>query len=76
MIVNRNIANLVPLDNTNTQAVIDLAVQFGARTLIVAGHTGCGGVKYALNPHSNTTTSAWVQPIREVYETNKVELDG
>jgi carbonic anhydrase len=67
---------MVPVDDIQTQSVIDLAVHFGAKILIVAGHTGCGGVKLALEPPTNTTASAWVQPIRDMYEANKAEIDG
>jgi carbonic anhydrase len=63
---------LIKANDTNTHSPIDLAIHFGATTLIVAGHTGSGGVKLALKSPENDTVSEWIQPIRDVYAANKV----
>lgn len=79
MFVHRNIANQVKLSDASTQAAIEFAVNgLGVEDIIVCGHYGCGGVLKALEMHGAAADKIdeWVQPIRNLYETNAAELDA
>jgi carbonic anhydrase len=49
--VHRNIANIITSTDTSAQSVIDYAVwKLGVKTIVVCGHTNCGGAAAALGP--------------------------
>ncbi|KAG5724001.1 Carbonic anhydrase 2 [Termitomyces sp. T112] len=54
--VHRNIANQFPLDDVNSKAVLEYAVNFlGVQHVVVVGHTECGGATACLAAAKRTT---------------------
>ena len=76
LFIHRNIANLVVPTDFNINSVIQFAIEgLGVKDIIVMGHTGCGGVKAALDPKYHGMIDQWLNPIREVHYDNREELD-
>jgi carbonic anhydrase len=76
LFVHRNIANVVPADDTNCMAVVQYAVEaLKVEHIIVCGHYGCGGVKAALEGHLHGSIERWIQHIRNVRSAHTAELD-
>ena len=74
--VHRNIANMVVHTDMNMLSVLDYAVNsLRVRHIIVCGHYGCGGVQAAMQNKSLGLINKWVRNIKEVYKSNKTELD-
>ncbi len=75
--VHRNIANLVITD-LNLLSVLDYAVTvLEIKHVIVCGHYGCGGVKSAMTKKDyNYFLNTWLSNIKEVYNSNKEELEA
>ena len=76
LFVHRNVANLVPPDDTNSVAVLQYAVEVLAVThIIVCGHYGCGGVEAALGATVHGPLERWLQHVRDVRSVHAMELD-
>ena len=77
LFVHRNVANLVPVTDLNAMAVIEYAVSsLGVRHVIVCGHYGCGGVRAALEGHQAGAVALWLQPLRNLADEHRAELDA
>ena len=46
------------------------------RHIIVCGHYGCGGVRAALEGHQAGAVALWLQPLRNLADEHRAELDG
>ncbi len=74
--VHRNIANLVIPTDTSFMSVLQYAVLvLKVRHIIVCGHTGCGGVKAALEQNTSGPIGEWLENVEEVYEKHQNLLD-
>lgn len=88
MMVHRNIANLVHLDDPNCLSVIQHSVDnLKVQHIIVCGHYRCGGCRLALekapeeetndnNPVTKTPLEYWISPIRELCKFHKEDIDA
>jgi carbonic anhydrase len=77
LFVHRNIANIVPLFDTNVHSVLQYAVEvLKVKHIIVCGHYGCGGVLAALRDWSGLPLENWLAYVRAVYRAHKEELDA
>ncbi len=75
--VHRNIANLIPNNDSNIGGVINYAVvHLKVKHLVVCGHYGCGGVKAAMTPADFGPINPWLRNIRDVYRFHRTELDS
>jgi carbonic anhydrase len=75
LFIHRNIANLVPLEDGNVQAVLEFAIlTLRVRHVVVGGHTHCGGVGAALDGVEGGAVGAWLRPLRELAERHSDEL--
>ncbi len=77
LFVHRNVANLVPVTDLNAMAVIEYAVSsLRVSHIIVCGHYGCGGVRAALEGHQAGAVALWLQPLRNLADEHRAELDA
>ena len=77
LFVHRNVANVVPVTDLNAMAVIEYAVSsLGVRHIIVCGHYRCGGVRAALEGHQAGAVALWLQPLRNLADEHREELDA
>lgn len=75
--VHRNIANLVPNNDTNAYSVVQYAVEFlHVKHIIVCGHYGCGGVQASLDNKDLGYLNSWIRNIDDVYRLHRHELDA
>ena len=75
--MHRNVANVVPVTDLNAMAVIEYAVSsLGVRHIIVCGHYRCGGVRAALEGHQAGAVALWLQPLRNLADEHRAELDA
>ncbi len=75
--VHRNVANIVPTDDLNCQAVIQYAVDvLGVRHIVVCGHYGCGGVLDALHDQATGLTGEWVHGIVALRDRHAASLEA
>jgi carbonic anhydrase len=75
LFVHRNIANLVPNTDLNSQSVIQYAVgALGVENVVVCGHYGCGGVKAAMQAQDLGLLNPWLRNIRDVFRLHAAEL--
>jgi len=73
--VHRNIANLVPSIDLNSQSVINYAVKYLKVThIVICGHYSCGGVKAAMQTEDMGILNPWLRNIRDVYRHHQKEL--
>ncbi len=77
LFVHRNIANVVVNADSNINAVIQYAVEhLHIKHIIVCGHYNCGGIKAAMHPIDMGQLNSWLQSVRDVYHTHRIELDA
>lgn len=77
MFVHRNIANLVPNNDSSSAAVIEYAVaHLKVKHIVVCGHYFCGGVKAAMQAADLGVLNPWLRNIRDVYRLHKEELNA
>ncbi|UYW01721.1 carbonic anhydrase [Flavobacterium agricola] len=73
--VHRNIANMIPNTDLNSQSVINYAVNFlGVKHIVVCGHYECGGIKSAMQQSDLGILNPWLRNIRDVYRLHNKEL--
>jgi len=76
LFVHRNVANQVPPDDPNVQAVLEFAIlNLEVQHVIVSGHTGCGGVRAALEGVEEGAVGAWLKDLRELAKRHAQELE-
>lgn len=74
--VHRNIANMVFKDDENVKAVIQYAVEvLKVEHIVVAGHTGCGGIKACLCEKTHGAMDNWLGKIKDVYIKHQDKLE-
>jgi carbonic anhydrase len=77
LFVHRNVANLAPPQDANYLSVLQFAVDvLKVKHILVVGHYGCGGVRAAVDGVRRGLVDHWLHPIREVYQSNRAELEG
>lgn len=75
--VHRNVANLVVHTDFNLLSVLQYAVEFlKVKHIILCGHYGCGGVRFALTQQSVGFLNQWLRYIKDVYFKNASELSS
>lgn len=75
--VHRNIANVCVHSDMNMLSVLDYAVNvLKVKTIIVAGHYGCGGVAASLSSSQYGIIDNWLAHIKDVYRLNATEIDS
>jgi len=74
--VHRNIANVVSPDDENIKSVIQYAVEvLKVQHIVVAGHTGCGGIKASLQEHQDGAIKSWMAKLKKVYTKYQKRLE-
>ena len=69
LLVHRNVANLAPNGDLNLMAVLQFALEvLKVRHVIVCGHTGCGGVRAALDGGRRGVLDHWLRSVRRLGE--------
>src|SRR5690349_22488788 len=77
MFVHRNIANLAPPQDANYLSVLQFAVEvLKVKHVLVVGHYGCGGIHAAVDGKRRGLVDHWLQPIRDVFDAHRGELDA
>lgn len=77
LFVHRNIANQVPLDDGNVQAVLEFALlNLEVKHVVVGGHTRCGGVGAALAGLEDGAVGAWLTELRDLARAHSQELEA
>lgn len=80
LFIHRNIANLVHPEDSSLMATLTYALDvLGIRTIVVAGHYHCGGVRAACMHHNSEidpSISHWIDPIRSVRDMHIAELEA
>lgn len=75
LFVHRNIANQIPLDDPNVQAVLEFAIlNLQVTHVVVGGHSRCGGVQAALEGYTQGAVGAWLRPLKELAGRHDSEL--
>lgn len=75
--VHRNIANVIVHNDLNMLSVLDYAVNvLKVKHVIIAGHTGCGGVVAAMTDKQFGLIDIWLKHIKDVYINNKEVIDA
>jgi len=77
LFVHRNVANVVSSGDLNLLSVLQYAVDvLGVDHVIVCGHSGCGGVRAALDAPTEAPFELWIHPIRALYRRHRAEIDA
>lgn len=67
LFVHRNVANQVNQLDQNAMAVLQYAVEYlKVKTIVVAGHYDCGGIKASLANKSFGHLESWLSQIRQI----------
>lgn len=75
--VHRNVANLVHRADLNLLSVLEFAVEaLEIKHIIVCGHYGCGGVRAAMDGYRHGIIDHWLQPVRDIAQASKTELEA
>lgn len=75
LFVHRNIANLVGHSDLNLLSALEYAVGvLEVQHIVVCGHYGCGGVKAALKPPTQSIIDHWIRPIKDTVRFYEEEL--
>ena len=75
--VHRNVANLAGAQDANWLSVLQYAVEvLHVKHVLVVGHYGCGGVAAAVDGERRGLVDHWLQPIREVEQAHRAELES
>lgn len=75
--VHRNIANLVLSNDLNLLSVVEFAVRIlKVKHIIVCGHYGCSGVKYAYQSNDAGMLNPWITSIKDHYRHHRQELNA
>jgi len=76
LFVQRNVANLFPHTDFNCLSALAFAVGYlKVEHVIVCGHTGCGGVRAAMEGQPLGLIDNWLRYIRDTYTHHKATLD-
>ena len=76
LFVHRNVANVVVPTDLNCLSVLQFAVDMlRVRHVIVVGHSGCGGVKAALNNLRVGLADNWLRHVQDVRDRHQALLD-
>lgn len=77
IIVHRNVANVVSVNDMNLLSVLEYAVEhLGVEHIILCGHYGCSAVKQALgHGQPGSFLTKWLYNVKAVYASHKGELD-
>lgn len=77
LFVHRNVANLATPDDISAGSVLQYAVaELKVKHILVVGHYGCGGVAASMQEGLSGSVDQWLDPIRDVYEQHRAELDA
>src|SRR4029077_20416645 len=77
LVGHRTFAHLGPPPYANSLSVLQFAVDvLKVKHVMVVGHYGCGGVSAAVDGKRRGLVDHWVQPIREVSQEHRDELDA
>lgn len=75
--VHRNVANLAVPTDINFLSVLAFAVNvLQVKHVIVCGHYGCGGVRAAFSDSRNGVIDHWLEPVRQVYRSERAHIDA
>lgn len=75
--VHRNIGNIVNNNDLNAMSVVNFAVDhLQVKHIVVCGHSGCGGVKAAMEARDLGLLNPWLRNIRDVYRLHRQELNA
>lgn len=75
--VHRNIANVIVHNDINMLSVLDYAVNvLKVKHVIIAGHTGCGGIAAAMTDQQYGLIDIWLRNIKDTYLIYKDEIDA
>ena len=76
MFVHRNVANVVVHSDLNCLSVIQFATDMlKVAHIIVVGHSGCGGVRAALNDTRVGLADNWIRHVQDVRNRHQLFLD-
>lgn len=74
--VHRNIANQVNPKDPNLLSVLKYAIDYlKVENIVVCGHTGCGGVKAAIDDLQDEHLTDWIADIKDTYENNAESIN-
>ena len=76
MFVHRNVANVVVHSDLNCLSVIQFATDLlKVKHIIIVGHSGCGGVRAALNDTRIGLADNWIRHVQDVRNRHQTWLD-
>ena len=77
LFVHRNIANVMPHSDINSQSVVQYAVSvLKVRHVVICGHYGCGGVTAAYEDQNLGLIDNWLSNIEDVYRIHQGEIEA